>query len=78
MTQEFNPRPLFNKHRFITEQLILGNATNAADRASFLIDPNIIKVSFPFIDLIPVNRRREKAKEHFEQALQHLHNMGVE
>lgn len=78
MTQEFNPDPMFSKHRFITEQIILGHAITEADRGSFMIDPNIIRVSFPFMELIPAEKRRAKAREHFEKALKHLHNIGVE
>lgn len=77
MTQEFNPDSLFGKHRFITEQFMLGHAISEADRGLVMIDPNIIRMSFPFVDLIPHEKRRLKAREHFDSALLHLHNMGV-
>ncbi len=74
---EFNPQPMFGKHNFVTEQIILGHAMKEAERGNFMIDPNIARMGFPFMELIPMERRRNTAKHHYEQALRHLHNMGV-
>jgi len=78
MTSEFNPdRSMFGKHSYLNEQAILRNVQGHASKGLFVIDPHLIKINFPLVSLMSVERRRNLAKKHFENAIISLNKMGV-
>lgn len=78
MTSEFNPeKSMFGKHRYLTEQMILGNAQGHLSKGMFVIDPMLIRVNFPFISLISIEHRKKMARKHFGNALKSLKELGV-
>jgi len=78
MTSEFNPdKSMFGKHRYLTEQMILGNAQGHLSKGMFVIDPHIIKMNVPFVSLMDVEHRRKLARKHFGNALKSLKELGV-
>jgi hypothetical protein len=77
MTHEFNPRPMFGKHSYLSEQLILNSYTNNVSKGLFMIDPHITRMPFPLITMFSIEKRRELAKRHLGKALIDLKNLGV-
>ena len=74
---EFNPRSLYGKHSFLTEQLFIGQAMRNIDQGILMIDKRISRLNIPLIDLLPIEKRRALAKHKFANAVAILEGLGV-
>lgn len=76
MTYEFNPQPMFGKHKFINEQFILNDAMIHSTMAtsSILKESDIL---VPYIGIISFEKRRELAKSQLGKAIDKLKELGV-
>lgn len=62
---------IFGRKHLSEEQLLFSSVVDHSGRGLFLIDPKIIGIDFP-THLIPAERRKLRAKEHFQKALDTL------
>lgn len=78
---EFNPRPLFGKHSYVVEEIILNHYANAVEKALFWANPKLINMDQPFraiINLKSPESRKRKIRDNLERAKKFLHDLGVQ